>query len=97
MTAPVQLVDALERIEGEGLTSIEAADSPGALEELRVRYLGRSGELAGILSRIGQAPPEDRRAIGQAANTAKRRLQEAHSIRQAALVGGEAVGVARAD
>ncbi|MEJ2369338.1 MAG: hypothetical protein P8Y07_00625, partial [Gemmatimonadales bacterium] len=64
MTEPVRLIDALGRIEGEGLASIEAADSLEGLEAIRVRYLGRSGELAGILSRIGKAPPEDRRAIG---------------------------------
>ncbi len=97
MTEPVQLVDALERIEGEGLASIEAAESLEALEELRVRYLGRSGDLAGLLSRIGQAPPEDRRTIGQAANTAKRRLQEAHTSRQADLESAESAGVAQAD
>jgi phenylalanyl-tRNA synthetase alpha chain len=97
MTEPVQLVDSLERIEGEGLASIEAAGSLEELEALRVRYLGRSGDLAGMLSRIGQAPAEDRRAIGQAANTAKRRLQEAHASRQTALERAESVGVAQAD
>jgi phenylalanyl-tRNA synthetase alpha chain len=97
LTEPVALVDALERIEREGIAAIEAADSLEALEELRIRFLGRSGDLAGMLSRIGQAPPEDRRAIGQAANSAKRSLHAAHAARASALQSADSSGTAPAD
>lgn len=97
MAEPARLIDALARVESEGLAAIEAAVSLEALEEIRVRYLGRSGELADILSRIGQAPAESRREIGQTANATKRRLHDAHQARQAALESAESTGVAAAD
>ncbi len=83
--SPGGWVEALGRIETEGLAAIASSASPAELEAVRVRYLGRGGELAEILGCIGQAPPEERPAIGQAANTAKRRLTEAHASRRRAL------------
>ena len=52
-------VDELRR---EGEAAIAAAPDAAALEELRVRYLGRKAELTGILRGIGELPAEERGA-----------------------------------
>ena len=61
-------VDALRR---EAEAAIAAAPDAAALEELRVRYLGRKAELTGILRGIGELPPEERGPVGSGANAAR--------------------------
>ncbi|MHC5034712.1 MAG: phenylalanine--tRNA ligase subunit alpha, partial [Planctomycetota bacterium] len=46
------------------------------IEELRVRYLGRKGVVAGMMANIPQLPAEARPAAGRAANELKRSLSE---------------------
>lgn len=68
----------LEQIEGirvEATEAIIAADSTAALEELRVKYLGRKAELTQILRGIAQLPPEERGPVGGAANKARKGLE----------------------
>ena len=68
----------LERIEEIRVAATEAivgASSSAALEELRVRYLGRKAELTGILRGISQLPPEERGPVGGAANKARKELE----------------------
>jgi len=62
----------------------EAPDEEG-LDRIRIRYLGRKGELTVLLRSTGSLPPQERAAFGQAANQAKKRLEEALSLRLEAL------------
>ena len=62
----------------------DAADD-AALEQWRVTHLGRRSELTGLLRSVGSLPREERRAAGQAANAARRELEEAFEARQADL------------
>src|SRR5690349_25106320 len=59
------------------LTEIAAATSPEALEELRVRVLGRRGSLTLAMRELGGLEPEERRRAGAALNTAKDRITAA--------------------
>ena len=61
-------------------------DSP-ALEELRVRVLGRKGELTGLLRSLGQAPAEERPKLGQLVNAAREKLEQAIEARAEQLKG----------
>jgi phenylalanyl-tRNA synthetase alpha chain len=61
------------RIEGE--KAIAAADSLEGLEELRVGYLGKKGELSTLLRSMGQLSAEERPLIGAIGNTVKESLQ----------------------
>ncbi|GAX40711.1 phenylalanyl-tRNA synthetase subunit alpha [Tolypothrix sp. NIES-4075] len=61
------------RIEGE--KAIAAADSLERLEELRVGYLGKKGELSTLLRSMGQLSAEERPKIGAIGNTVKESLQ----------------------
>src|SRR5439155_1651203 len=45
------------------------------LEGIRVKYLGRSGDLTQILKSLGALSPEERPQVGAAANEAKRELE----------------------
>ncbi len=62
----------------------EAADLT-KLDEVRVRYLGKKGLLTQQLKSIGGLAPEQRRAFGQAVNSAKDQLSESIESRKVAL------------
>ena len=64
--------------------------SSEALEELRVRYLGRKAELPQMLRGVAELAPEERGAVGKAANEARQALEALIAARAAALAGGRA-------
>ena len=66
----------LAKIEREALEAITAAQDPAALEELRVRYLGKKGELTALLKQMGRLSPQERPAMGQLANEVRAVLEE---------------------
>ncbi len=53
------------------------ADSPENLEALRVKYLGKKGELTAILKQMGKLSAEERPIMGQLANQIRAELEEA--------------------
>ena len=59
----------------EGKKAIAAADTLERLEELRVSYLGKKGQLGALLRSMGQLSAEERPTIGAIANTVKEALQ----------------------
>ena len=69
----------------EALTEIESAATPEALEELRVRLLGRKGEITAQLKALGSLAPEERPAAGKAVNEAKNAISAAIAARRQAL------------
>jgi phenylalanyl-tRNA synthetase alpha chain len=69
------MLERIEEIRGEAATAIGAADSSAALEELRVRYLGRKAELTTILRGIADLPPQERGKVGGTANKARKELE----------------------
>ena len=62
---------------------------PAALEEVRVRYLGRKAELPNLLRGVAELPPEQRGATGKAANQARQALEAAIEQRGGELAGAE--------
>ena len=79
----------LEQLGREAEAAIAAAAGGGALEDLRVRYLGRKSELTGVLRSIGELPAEQRGPVGQAANAVRRRLEALIAERVEALEAAE--------
>ncbi|PLY14119.1 MAG: phenylalanine--tRNA ligase subunit alpha [Sedimenticola sp.] len=69
----------------EASTQINQADKLNALDEVRVRYLGKSGLLTAQLKQLGKLPPEERPLAGQAINQAKQELQVLIETRKADL------------
>lgn len=75
----------LEDILSTALSAVASAGDSSALDDVRVKYLGKKGELTGLLKGLGKLSPEDRPAAGAEINTAKEALQEAISARKADL------------
>ena len=69
------MIDRIQQLHAEGQAAISAADSSAALEELRVRYLGRKAELPQMLREVANLDPAERGAVGKAANQARQALE----------------------
>jgi phenylalanyl-tRNA synthetase alpha chain len=65
--------------------AIAEADSLSVLDDIRVGYLGKSGQLTAQLKKLGTLPPEQRPQAGQAINQAKQSLQQAIEKRKSVL------------
>ena len=75
----------LEDILSTALSAVASAGDSSALDDVRVKYLGKKGELTGLLKGLGKLSPEERPAAGAEINSAKEALQEAISARKADL------------
>ena len=82
-------VDRIAAIRAEAETAIAAADSPDALEEIRVRHLGRKAELTQILRGISDLPAEERGPVGKSGNQARVALEELLGARRSELEDAE--------
>lgn len=89
MTTPTldrdRLSQQLKDLEAKALQAIAAARSLDTLEQLRVAYLGKKGELSQILALMGKLPPSDRPTIGTLANTLKEKLLQELEARRETL------------
>ena len=65
----------LEKIKLEALDRMEAADSLDTLNEIRVAYLGKKGELTSVLKSMKDVAPEDRPKVGQMVNEGRELLE----------------------
>ena len=66
----------LESLVEDALREFAAAQGAEAFEELRVRYLGRKGQVAALFADLAQASADERPELGQLLNAAKKRLTE---------------------
>ena len=65
----------LENIRQQALASLEEAKTPAALEELRVKWLGKKGELTAVLKMMGKLSQEERPVMGQMANNVRAEIE----------------------
>ena len=68
------------------------AEDRAALEQAGVTYLGRMGEIAGVMRGLGQMAPDERPAVGKAANEVKAAISQAIEKRKTGLEAQEADG-----
>lgn len=71
------------------LAAIAAAQSVSALEEVRVKVLGKNGELTALLKSMKDIPPERRPEAGKIVNVARAELEQAIAAKSAALKNAE--------
>jgi phenylalanyl-tRNA synthetase alpha chain len=83
------VIERIEQLRGEAEGAIGGADSSEALEQLRVRYLGRKAELPQLLRGVASLEPAERGAVGRAANQARQALEALIEARSQALSGAE--------
>ena len=82
-------VDRIEEIRAAAAREVGDAADSAALEEVRVRYLGRKAELPQLLRGVRDLPPDQRGAVGKAGNQARQAIEAAIEARTAALEAGE--------
>jgi phenylalanyl-tRNA synthetase alpha chain len=75
----------LQQILDDARAAVAAAEDERSLDAVRVRYLGKKGQLTGLLKNLGQLAPERRPEAGAAINAAKENLQGWLSSRKALL------------
>ena len=73
----------LTKLRAASMEAIASVTSPEELESLRVRYLGKKGELTAILKQMGKLSAEERPVIGQLANQMRAELEQAIESRRA--------------
>jgi phenylalanyl-tRNA synthetase alpha chain len=71
----------IEKLRSEALSAVALGDSTAALEDVRVRYLGRSAELTEIKKSIGSLAPDERKDVGRSSNLASREIEAALDTR----------------
>src|SRR3712207_939833 len=71
------------------IAAVGEAAPTAALEDVRVRYLGRSAELTEIKKSIGSLSPEERKEVGRAANLASREIEQNMEARRAEVALAE--------
>lgn len=80
-----RMKEKLEAIREKAEHELHDANDKQALEDLRIRYLGKKGELTAILKQMGKLSAEERPAIGQLANQIRERINTELSSRAAEL------------
>lgn len=66
----------LKAVAAAAREEISAAEDAARVEELRIKYLGKKGEVSRALGEMGKLAPEQRRALGEVANAVKAELEE---------------------
>ena len=77
--------DQLKAIREHVIEELKSVQDSNALEQLRVRVLGKKGELTAILRGMGKVPAEERPAIGRIVNETREKLESAIDETAAAL------------
>lgn len=75
-------LESIARTAAQALADVRESDE---LETLRVRFLGKKGELTAILKQMGKLSPEERPAIGALANEVRTSIEERITAAAAAL------------
>ncbi len=78
-------MNSLEEIEKQSMQDVAEAADPAALDDVRVRYLGKKGLLTLQLKQLGKLSAEERPAAGQEINRVKQALQQALEARRETL------------
>ena len=66
----------LEALKAEAVSAVNGVTDEKGIEELRVKYLGKKGEITSLLKQMGSLSPEERPVMGQLVNKAKQEVEE---------------------
>ena len=82
----------LQRLKAEAEEALQGIGDKAALEEFRVKFLGRKGLLSSTMKQLGKVAKEDRPRLGQLANTIKKSVETLFQDKKEALdYGGRGV------
>jgi phenylalanyl-tRNA synthetase alpha chain len=71
------MLEQFEKIHQDAMSDLSKVADLGSLEEFRIKYLGRKGQITQMLSQIGKLPAEVKPQAGQAANKIKTEISDA--------------------
>jgi phenylalanyl-tRNA synthetase alpha chain len=83
--AATRIIADLDRLAGAFASEIDALASEQEIRAAQARYLGKRGQVSELMKALGRLPADERPAVGEAANRAKRGIEEAVAARLAAL------------
>ena len=75
----------LEKIRLNAMAALDEASTPAALEDLRVRLLGKKGEMTAVLKQMGKLSAEERPVMGQLANSVRAQIEAKLEQRKASI------------
>ena len=75
----------LEKLRSDAASELEQVQSSSQLEEFRIKYLGRNGQLSSLMKLLGTAAKEDRPRLGKLANSVRGDLEKYFTEKSAAL------------
>ena len=75
----------LDALVSQALEAVQQSEDVNALEQLRVQYLGKKGELTALMQTLGKLSAEERPKAGALINTAKSQVQDALNARKSVL------------
>ena len=75
----------MQSLREASIKAINESDNPESIEALRVKYLGKKGELTAILRQMGKLSAEERPAMGQLANQLRADIEAAIDARRESL------------
>ena len=78
-------MDNLDTLVTSAKAEFAAATEPARLEEVKARYLGKTGSLTDLLKGLGKLSPDERKSAGAAINAAKDQVEGALNARREAL------------
>lgn len=81
----------IKKIKEEALAKIKSATDAKSLEDLRVKYLGRKGQITEALKSIATLPAEERKPFGAVVNLLKKDIEITLKDREEELAGTEKV------
>jgi len=81
--------DTPQQLAADAVSHIDSATDLEKLENLRIQYLGKKGQLTGLLKTVGTLPANKRAQFGQSVNAAKVQVQDAIEQREQVLREGE--------
>lgn len=81
----MDILDKLQQIDTAARSELMAADSLDGLERIRVRYLGKKGELTSVLRELKSLPVEQKKEIGGRSNRLKSELEKLIGAKKEAL------------
>ena len=75
----------LEKIKAEALKALESSDKMEELESFRVKYLGKKGEITGVLKGLGSVAADERKEVGALANEIRANIEKGLAEKKAAM------------
>lgn len=75
----------LEQLQAEALAALQTCEGLQEMNDWKVKYLGKKGELTSVMRGMGQLPPEERPLVGQWVNDVRTALELAFESREREL------------